>query len=84
MVSWLQVLSELQDVDTDFFEAFVDATEDGRASEANDVAEGGRDEGAVVVPDDVAGKFVAEGGEVVKNKAIDGSGDAAEGAEGAG
>ena len=56
----------------------------GRAAEADDVAEGGRDEGAVVVTDDPAGKFGAEGGEIIKNKAIDGSGNAAEGAEGAG
>ncbi len=84
VVSWLQVLSELQDVDTDFFEAFVYAAEDGRAAETDDVAEGGGDEGAVVVPDDVAGKFGAEGGEVLKNKAVDGSGDAAEGTEGLG
>lgn len=34
--------------------------------------------------DDPAGKFGAEGGEVIKNKAIDGSGNAAEGAQGAG
>ena len=56
----------------------------GRAAEADDVAEGGRNEGAVVVTNDPAGKFGAEGGEIIKNKAIDGSGNAAEDAEGAG
>jgi len=63
---------------------FVYAAENGGAAEADDVTEGGWDEGAVVVTDDTAGKFGAEGGEIIKNKAIDGSGDTAEGAEGAG
>lgn len=34
--------------------------------------------------DDPAGKFGAEGGKIIKNKAIDGSGNAAKGAQGAG
>lgn len=71
-------------MDSDFFEAFVNAAENGRTPGTDNFGKGNGDESTVVVPDNPAGKFGTQGGEIVEEEAINDSGHVFKCAQGLG
>lgn len=71
-------------MDSDFFEAFVNAAKNGRTPGTDYFGKGNGDESTVVVPDNPAGKFSTQGGEIVEKEAINDSGHVFKCAQGLG